>query len=542
MSSVAEGPLEQLLAARMPWASRGPVFVVQLLGLGTWPAQGWKLHVSATPASVLEVADRVVPFLLAEGVRFKVVASQRVMARMNSGWYGATQVGKAVTVYPSDDEHAVPLALALDELTKGLPGPRVPTDRPLRPDSLVHYRYGAFRDGTDAAAAAAGYELLDPVGRLTVDRRLMHYEAPAGVTDPFEAAGAYQPPAPSDGLLGGRYLVTGLLHRSWKGGVYHAIDVGSRPSRRCVVKELLHDVGSDVEGTADARAWADNEVELLRHFEGDALFPRCLDVFDAHENRYVVLEHLEGVTLDEALMRVDPRGEGLSPKAVLDVARTTANLLACLHERGVVMRDFKATNVFCTPDGGYRLIDFELAARPGGPAPRSAGTPPYLSPEQAGGSPPAATDDVFTWGAVMHHLAGRAASLAPGAELGGAPFPRPPIGGIRPDLPKALAQVIDRAVAFEEAERYATMAEPAARLGAVRARRRRPPRRAPVAEGRGNGPAVETCLARAGTIADALCDDAVQRGDGLCWPRADGAASPDLYSGAAGIALLLAAV
>jgi hypothetical protein len=50
---------------------------------------------------------------------------------------GASQIGKFVTVYPNDDIQAVRLALALDAATRGLSGPAVPSDRPLRPAGIV---------------------------------------------------------------------------------------------------------------------------------------------------------------------------------------------------------------------------------------------------------------------------------------------------------------------------------------------------------------------------------------------------------------------
>jgi len=211
----------------VPWATIGDPFTAQLLGAGPWPDQGWKLHVSATVRSAAGVLTRVLPLLSAEGARFKVASSLDAVAGLNTGWYGPTQVGKVVTVYPSDDAQAVRLAVALDRATEGLRGPRVPTDRQLRPGSLVHYRYGAFT----VRGGDAGHDLLDLGGRLAFDRRASFYAPPFPVADPFEAAGAYVPPNGRRGAIAGRYLVHELLFRSWRGGVYRAVDVRTQCRR-----------------------------------------------------------------------------------------------------------------------------------------------------------------------------------------------------------------------------------------------------------------------------------------------------------------------
>ncbi len=96
------------------------------------PAQGWKLHVSATVGSAAEVLERSLPPIVAEEVPFKLAASPEVLAALNEGEGGLEQAGKFLTVYPADDEQAVRLAVALDEATRGLRGPRVLTDRALR--------------------------------------------------------------------------------------------------------------------------------------------------------------------------------------------------------------------------------------------------------------------------------------------------------------------------------------------------------------------------------------------------------------------------
>ena len=119
--------------------------------------QGWKLHVSATILSATEVLRRVVPVLTDQRAAFKVAASFGCLADLNSGAGGYSQVGKFITVYPDSDESAVAIAKELEKATRGLAGPRVPTDQQLNDSSIVSYRYGGF----------SNLILVDDLGQIT---------------------------------------------------------------------------------------------------------------------------------------------------------------------------------------------------------------------------------------------------------------------------------------------------------------------------------------------------------------------------------------
>ncbi|MGH2599431.1 MAG: class IV lanthionine synthetase LanL, partial [Dehalococcoidia bacterium] len=109
------------------------------------PAQGWKLHVSATVASAADVLRATLPVLLSDSASFKLADSLAALSDLNEGNGGPSQVGKFITIYPNDDAQAVRLAIALDEATRGLAGPVIASDRQLQPGSRVSYRYGGFK-------------------------------------------------------------------------------------------------------------------------------------------------------------------------------------------------------------------------------------------------------------------------------------------------------------------------------------------------------------------------------------------------------------
>ena len=203
------------------------------------PRQGWKLHISASILSAAEALDKSLPVLLDECTGFKVAASLNVLTDLNNGKGGLSQIGKFITVYPEDDTQAVRLATALHAATRGLRAPRIPSDRQLVPDSLVHYRYGGFQDRQIQTTLGEILPVLQtPSGELVPDRRDGH-PCPGWAFDPFRHAGiAIEAPPPSL-LIEDRFLIISKLQQSPRGTVFLAVD--THQSRSCVLKAANRD-------------------------------------------------------------------------------------------------------------------------------------------------------------------------------------------------------------------------------------------------------------------------------------------------------------
>lgn len=524
------------------------IFSTHFYAAGLCPAQGWKLHVSATPWSAPIVLERCLPVLLDYGVGFKVASSRLQVLLLNNGQYGTSQVGKFITVYPSDDA-AVRIAVDLDGVTSGLAGPRVPSDRPLRPHSLVHYRYGAFhrppaRPEGEAPDAVGG--LRDDQGRWVPDRREFQTDSPPmAIVDPFEASGAHVPAAPRPAPLAGRYLVVDVLATSACGAVYRAIDLDGVPAKACVLKEFSRDAGGDIHGRV-APDWGRREARLLARHNGDPVLPTCRGQFELDGNVFVALDYLSGRSLAAELAAREERLDSFSVEEVVSIGVTTARHLRHVHDLGIVMRDVNPANLILTPDGDCRLVDFGIAydSQADDGHPNGLGTADFCSPQQWAGGPPQEGDDVFSWGAVMHQLLcgtiGLEASwkAAPGSASG--PVPRLPVQQLRPDAPLNLARLIDRSLAWDPSDRTSSFSEVLTALSRVVAPSRSRLPAAHPSDGIGDG---DDALETARAVGDALCAAALSRDGGICWAtRGDGTTfcGPDLYHGAAGIALFLA--
>jgi eukaryotic-like serine/threonine-protein kinase len=265
-------------------------------------------------------------------------------------------------------------------------------------------------------------------------------------------------PLPPGSRLG-RYEIVAPLGRGGTGEVYRARD--ARLGREVALKVLPRPVASD----RDRRRRFEREARLA----GAVSHPHLLTVFDAGValgRPYVVYELLEGRTLREHL-----RSGALAPAAAVRHAAGVALGLAALHARGIVHRDLKPENLFLTTDGRIKILDLGLAGRDGGAEPGAAwdgfvtedaigGTAAYMSPEQVRRERVDARADIFACGVVLYEmLVGRRAFLEEtAAETMTAILRREPVplATLEPTLPRALCRVVERCLAKEPTQRFAS--------------------------------------------------------------------------------------
>ncbi len=184
---------------------------------------------------------------------------------------------------------------------------------------------------------------------------------------------------------------------------------------------------------------------------------------------FLVMELLDGESLDSWMHRAG----GILPIGdVLAIADQVLDVLAAFHTRGVIHRDIKPGNLFITKPGIVKVLDFGLA-RLRDPkfaaAPTASGivlgTASYMPPEQAMGKSDQvdSRSDVFAMGAVMFRaLTGRPVHDAKGAteRLFQAMKDRAPsLGIIAPHIPTWVVGVVDKALAFDKKDRWATAAD-----------------------------------------------------------------------------------
>jgi serine/threonine protein kinase len=263
----------------------------------------------------------------------------------------------------------------------------------------------------------------------------------------------------------GRYRIIEEIGRGAMGMVYRAMD--PLIERELAIKTLLPDLSEEI--VAEVRERFVREARSA----GKLSHPNIVTVFDVGEQdgvAYIAMELLPGRSLQQILRDPEP----LPFDTAAEIAAQVADALEHAHTHSIVHRDVKPANVVVAPTGRAKLTDFGIAWVPSSSmtqAGAALGSPKYMSPEQVTGQPVEPRSDVFSLGVLLYEMLARRSPFAREGDV--SPFdvmdriaqePHPPVRGIKPEVPAALEQIIDRALAKKPEDRYASAAEMAGAL------------------------------------------------------------------------------
>ncbi|GAB4574447.1 MAG: hypothetical protein Kow0077_21060 [Anaerolineae bacterium] len=269
-----------------------------------------------------------------------------------------------------------------------------------------------------------------------------------------------------DPLLGmrlGDYVLQELLGRGGMARVYRGLD--ENLGRLAAVKVLdttaaeMQDERIVARFKLEARAIANfehpNIVSVYQYGETDALF-------------FIAMKLVRGHTLSRVLRDHKRSGQPMPPKRVLEIVRDVCAALDYAHERGIIHRDVKPSNILFDEAANNRAIltDFGLAMELGGDTTLGTafGTPRYIAPEQAMSSQQAVPQsDIYSLAVVVYEmLTGKVPfedESPMSIALSHITSEPPPPRSINPAIPAEVERVILRALAKEPADRYATAGE-----------------------------------------------------------------------------------
>lgn len=219
--------------------------------------------------------------------------------------------------------------------------------------------------------------------------------------------------APSTPQIIGDFKIRRELGRGGMGVVYLARQLSL--ARDVALKVLAPEAGLD----GDRILRFQREASLL----GRISHPHIVKVFLVGEEagrHFLAMEYVEGTDLDRVLQQRAAGALDELPqefredflRASVRAARDTARALGAAHDKGIVHRDVKPSNILITAGGRVLLADFGLARDLGANALTrtgdAMGTPYYMSPERFGSRDPTPTADVYALGAVLYEcIAGR---------------------------------------------------------------------------------------------------------------------------------------
>jgi serine/threonine protein kinase len=255
-----------------------------------------------------------------------------------------------------------------------------------------------------------------------------------------------------------------LLVRLGQGGmatVYKAYDSGLA---RYVAIKIMHPHLTDNEDFIERFQSEAIVVAGLRH-------PNIVQVHNAdveQDKYYIVMEFIDGPSLEAKLIEQRLKNQYFSLVEILDIFKALASAVDYAHAKGIVHRDLKPSNIMFTVEGQAVLTDFGIARLTDvvGYTMTGAviGTPAYMSPEQAQGQRGDQRSDIYSLGVILYQMVtGRVpyeaeTPLGVMMQLGShRSFLLPT--ALNPTLPKAVEQVILKALATNPEERYQSAGE-----------------------------------------------------------------------------------
>lgn len=260
---------------------------------------------------------------------------------------------------------------------------------------------------SDSAFCFACGQPLPTMPQNTPPPRRPFPQMPSGATGSMRPSQGVQGLPGVQGLLSRtalrqRYRILARLGNGGFGAVYKAEDMAFG-NRLVAVKEMNQAASSDAERSPAAVEF-EREAMLLARLKHPSL-PSIYDHFSEAGRWYLVMDYIEGETLESRLARV----RRFRAEDVLRVGLQLGDVLHYLHSHQppIIFRDLKPANIIVTPQGHLYLIDFGLARlfdpAQGGPS-TTFGSPGYAAPEQYDSPQTTVRADIYSLGATLHEL------------------------------------------------------------------------------------------------------------------------------------------
>lgn len=180
---------------------------------------------------------------------------------------------------------------------------------------------------------------------------------------------------------------------------------------------------------------------------------------------FLVMEYVDGATMADVLAQ----NRQLTLKSVLGISHFASRALVYAHRQGVIHRDLKPANIMLTTDGVLKIVDFGTALWPSKRVGRGApqyieGTPCYMSPEQVRCDPLDVRTDIYSLGLILYECLAGAPAFAHDVDMRAVLNEEAPA---LPHAPRAVVEVISKAIAKDREQRWDSVKEFNAALAAA---------------------------------------------------------------------------
>ncbi|GAA4074074.1 protein kinase domain-containing protein [Amphibacillus indicireducens] len=349
------------------------------------PESGFKIHVSSTVFNAIHIQEACIPYLEQNSIQFKVVRKLNLFELQNRGVFGFSQIGKLITIYPSDFNEFKKVINDLYLKTKLIEGVNIPSDFKYRSSKVIFYRYGAFID----IKKNNKYYMKLPNGNIVEDKR--DKSIPRDINLDFSD---YKIDRVLE--LPKRFLILEILRKRGKGGTYKVLDLKDRKLK--IMKEGTY-LGELEESGIDGLDRALWEFYLLELFNELDYTPNVYEKFYVENSFFFIQEFKKGRTLEDFSLN-----KSISRKEAQNILSKIAHKIIELNSLyGVIIRDLSMTNILIDENLNISLIDFEYAHinEQGAPPVIKIGSPGFYDESTNGVS---IKDDIYSLVCIYYYL------------------------------------------------------------------------------------------------------------------------------------------
>ncbi len=243
-------------------------------------------------------------------------------------------------------------------------------------------------------------------------------------------------------VIDGKYEVLKQIGKGGMSKVFLSMD--QRLNKQWAIKEIRKTTGLNNEIMVNSIL---EEAHLMKKLDHPAL-PRIVDIIENRDTIYVVMDYIEGNSLDRIIAQQGPQDQ----EVVIEWAKQLCDVLGYLHRQKppIIYRDMKPANIMLKPEGYLKLIDFGIAReyKEENLADTTVlGTRGYAPPEQHGARQTDARSDIYALGMTLHHI-------LTGVDPRPADYIYYPIRYWKPELSGGLERIIDKCTALDPKDRY----------------------------------------------------------------------------------------
>ena len=262
-------------------------------------------------------------------------------------------------------------------------------------------------------------------------------------------------------VLADRYQISELIGKGGMAMVYRAVDL--RTGHSVAIKILRPEFSEDAEFLSRFQREAEAASKMSHHN-----IVNLLDVGMDGDNRYLVMEYVQGKTLKEVIRE---KGK-MSPQVAGQIAVRILAALQHAHRNGIIHRDIKPQNILVHADGHIKVADFGIARMANSSTLTKGdnvmGSVHYFSPEQASGEQAGETSDIYSVGVVLYEMLtgkvpfdGDSPVAVAMQHLHAQPTP---VRELSPEVPEPVSRVVETAMEKEPKKRYQSALEMASDL------------------------------------------------------------------------------